>query len=337
VDQTQDTIKLKATAAAKSWTRFAVLYLAVFFIGSAAILLLILAIDPYDSGRFPSLRLVGIVDENPRTAVVSRGRDAQFKAAVVGNSHGQLLSPARLSQATGVRFVQLTVPGTGPREQFAVMRWFARHHARIGALVLVADLGWCTQDAKLPMVNPFPFWLYSESDLEYLSNIFSTRSLDLGFRRVMLALGWRTPSDPAGYWDYEAGRPWTFNPPIPEEQPPAASRFEREFSFPAILPLSSHVERLPARTPLIIVMAPIFFTELPRAGSEDAARLAQCKQALARLAAARPGSAFLDYLLDTPMTRDPKNFMDAAHYRADVAKRIEADIARALAAVPAAR
>jgi hypothetical protein len=123
---------MQAVSAA-GWRGFAALFLMVFVGGSALIGLLILAIDPYDSGRFPSLGLTGIVDQNPRTASVSRGRDARFNAAIIGNSHGQLLSPARLDEATGLRFVQLTVPGTRPREQTAILDWFVRHHARIGA------------------------------------------------------------------------------------------------------------------------------------------------------------------------------------------------------------
>ncbi len=328
---------VQAATAGKSWSRFVALFLAVFFGGSALLLLLILGVDPYDSGRLPSFGLVGIVDDNPRTASVSRGRDARFDAAIIGNSHGQLLSPARLDPVTGLHFVQLTVPGTGPREQFAVMSWFARHHARIGAIVLVADSGWCTQDATLPMSNPFPFWLYADGLGEYLANVFSTRALDLGYRRIVMALGLRRPSDPAGYWDYEAGKAWAFNPAIPVEAAPPAPTPDRRFEFPAIAQLSKRLENVPPAVPLIVVLPPVFFTELPRNGSADAARLSQCKEALARLVAGRPGSAFLDFLRDTPVARDPKNFMDAAHYRAGVAMLIEAEIAKVLAAARGAQ
>ncbi len=124
---------------------------------------LVILVDPYDSGRFGFIGIKGISDESPRTANASRGRDPQFNAAVFGNSTGQLLKPAELSRATGVRFVQLTVPGTGPREQIALLRWFVRHHARADALVIVTDPVWCTDDPALPILNPFPFWLYSDS------------------------------------------------------------------------------------------------------------------------------------------------------------------------------
>ncbi len=319
-----------AGSTSTTWPGFAGLFLAVFIGGSALVYALTLAVDPYDSGRLPSLGLRGIVDENPRTANVSRGRDPQFNSAIIGNSHGQLLSPARLDRATGLRFVQLTVPGTGPREQLAVLDWFARHHAKIGAIVLAADIGWCTQDAALPLSNPFPFWLYADGWLDYLANLFSIRSLDLGYRRILLALGLRSPTDPAGYWDYEAGHPWTFNPAIPTETAPVSAPVRQDFSFPAIAQLSGALGRLPPATPVVVVMPPVFFTELPRAGTSDAARLDQCKQALGRLAAERPHSAFLDFLQDTPVTRDPANFMDAGHYRAGVAMQIEAEIANAL-------
>ncbi len=267
-----------AAASAAGWRGFVALFLATFVGGSVLIVLLVLAVDPYDSGRFPSLGIVGIVDENPRTASVSRGRDARFNAAIVGNSHGQLLAPARIDRATGLRFVQLTVPGTGPREQVAILHWFVRHHARIGAIVIAVDRAWCTPDASPPMTNPFPFWLYGESDREYLANLFSIRSLDVGFRRVMLALGLRTPSDPAGYWDYETGHEWNFRPAIPNDAPGTVESMKKEFSFPAVALLADELNRLPGGVPVVVVMPPVFFTELPRPGSEDAARLDQCKQ-----------------------------------------------------------
>ena len=127
-----------------------------------------------------------------------------------------------------------------------------------------------------------------ESDSEYLANLFSIRSLDLGFRRVLLALGLRAPSDPAGYWDYETGHEWNFRPAIPDDAPAAAQSAAKDFSFPAVTLLADVLGRLPAGTPVVVVMPPVFFTELPRPGSEDAARLDQCKQAVAAAVAARP-------------------------------------------------
>ena len=82
-------------------------------LGCAVVFALVMAVDPYDSGRFGILGIEGISDESPRTANASRARDPQFNSAVFGNSTGQLLKPSELSRLTGARFVQLTVPGTG--------------------------------------------------------------------------------------------------------------------------------------------------------------------------------------------------------------------------------
>ena len=56
----------------------------------------------------------GVDDEAPLTANASRARDPQFDSAIIGNSTGQLLNPAELSQATGMRFVQLVGAGRRP-------------------------------------------------------------------------------------------------------------------------------------------------------------------------------------------------------------------------------
>ena len=51
------------------------------------------------------------------------------------------------------------------------------------------------------------------------------------------------------------------------------------------------------------------------------------ERAPARLAADTPRGGSLDYLVDSPMTCDQASFQDLDHYRAPVARRIEAEIA----------
>src|SRR4051812_12418261 len=87
--------------------RFLVTVVAVLALTLAFIIL----IDPYDSGRFPNLGIVGVSDTNQRTEYVSLGRSDKFNAAVFSDSHGQLLDPERLTQATALSFVQLSIPG----------------------------------------------------------------------------------------------------------------------------------------------------------------------------------------------------------------------------------
>src|SRR4051794_16438696 len=186
------------------WKRFAVLWLALVPGLVCAILAAAYAIDPYDTGRSTLLAKPGVRPQGPRTADASRGRDPAFDAAVIGNSHIQLISPERLKLATGLSFVQLSVPATRPKEQLLLIDWFVRHHARIGAIVIGADNFWCTGDPALPNEKPFPFWLYSRDRLEYTRGLLRYDILEEMPRRLAYMAS-RNPerARPDGYWDYE--------------------------------------------------------------------------------------------------------------------------------------
>ena len=312
----------------QAWGRWLATFVCMLALGACVIFALVILVDPYDSGHFGFLGIKGIRDESPRTANASRGRDPQFSAAVFGNSSGQLLKPTELSQATGMRFVQLTVPGTGPREQMVVLRWFVRHHPRADALVIVTDPVWCTDDPAIPIHSPFPFWLYSGSAIEYLGQLFSSRALGRLVRRVQLGLGLRTPSAPDGYWNYELLAHGEFRPaPPPNES--AATNVVNEPQFPAIEQLAGFIANV-SDIPVVLVMPPMIASNLPRPGTYEAGRLAACKAALARLVVGRPHSKFLDFRVDDPLTRDQKNFLDPIHYRALLARRMEHRIAESL-------
>jgi hypothetical protein len=334
------------------WRRFALLFVGVFagVVGIACAFIIL--VDPYDSGRFVSFGLrspydgttnlvadltggiptsgaaFGDTDTSQRTSNVALGRSLRFNAAIFGNSHGQLLSPQRLSRATGLNFVQLTVPGSNVREQLAMMHWFIAHHSDIGAMVLALDERWCVTDPALPLRTPFPFWLYSDSNLVYLANALSTRSLRDSIRRVAAAFGSSRTLDTAGYADYESGKAWSFRPgrPATADEFPTRDEF-RGLDFPGLVRLDAMLGEIPAATPVVIVMPPQFHTRLPPAGTPAAQFRDGCKERIAQRA--RHG-AFIDFLVDSEIARSPENFMDDEHYRSNIAEIVEADIAAAL-------
>ena len=127
-----------------------------------------------------------------------REREPRARSAIRFRRDRQFDRPAREAgralAADRHRFVQLTVPGTGPREQLAIMDFFVRQHPRIGALVVTADESWCARDPALPMQHPFPFWLYGESKLDFLGRLFSTRALRLAWQRLLVGAGLRQRS-----------------------------------------------------------------------------------------------------------------------------------------------
>ena len=149
------------------------------------------AVDPYDSGRFGWLGIDGVDDSNPLTANASRARDPQFDSAIFGNSTGQLLNPAELSQATGMRFVQLVAPGADPRGHLAILDFFLRNHPRIGALVFAVDDPWCSHTLPNLPANSFPFWLYRGSMFGYVGQMFTWSAIDRVFRRLTIGFGSR--------------------------------------------------------------------------------------------------------------------------------------------------
>ena len=307
-----------------AWRRFVMRFLVVFVAVLAATLAFVILIDPYDSGRFPDLGITGVSDTNQRTANVSLGRSDKFNAAIFSDSHGLLLDPDRLTQATGLSFVQLSTPGAFAPEQIALMHWFIRHHARIGALVLAADERWCSENPQ-PW-RSFPFWLYGDSDLRYLANSLNSRSAGAAFRRVEHAMGLLQPSHPRGYDDYEARRPADYKFDFPPLPPPASATAPVDLgarAFPAIDRLAAE---LPAGTPLVVVFPPVYIAVLPN-DPQSLAVLKECKARLARLATSTPHGGFLDYLIDSPIARDQASFQDIDHYRAPVARRIEQEIA----------
>jgi hypothetical protein len=321
---------IAAETSDRQWLHFSWLFLSIFFCTLAGIVMVLLLVDPFDSGRSPFSIVAGVYDRDPRIAGASLGRDPSFNSAVLGNSHGQALNPTRLSLATGLSFVQLTVPGTGPREQLTLLRWFVDHHASVSGIVLVVDDRWCVQDLNGPLQFSFPFWLYG-GFLDYLPHLLSPRAIDRAGRRLGLALGVYTRSDPTGFMDYEADRVWAFNP---ETSAPAATSQRGPVgqpAFPAIERLAAALADLPAAVPVVIVIPPVFYTSLPPLGSATAAQFAQCRTALSQLTGQRPRGVLLDFRVDNDATRDPTNFMDATHYRSEIARTIEKHIATALA------
>lgn len=319
-----------------AWRRYVLRLVAVFVATLAVVFVFIVAVDPYDSGRFPSIGLVGISDATQRTANVSLGRSQSFNAAIFGNSHGQLLDPARLTQQTGLSFVQLAIPGADAPEQLAMAHWFIRHHAKVGALVFATDSRWCVPDPH-PW-NWFPFWLYGDSDFEYLVNLLSTRAGGAAIRRIKSALHLVKPSDPRGYDDYERGIGPGYKFDFPTPPPPPAFDISAvdpaAYRFPAIDRLTVELATAPVAMPVVILFPPEHYSQLPR-DAATAAQLAACKARLARLASGAARRGFLDYFVDSPLARDGGNFDDLEHYRAPVARQLEADIARILTGEPA--
>jgi hypothetical protein len=299
-----------------------------------AVLAVLLALDPYDSGHFALLGEHGVPRFGQRLADAGLARSPAFNAAIIGNSTIQLIDPARVGAARGLVALSLAIPGTGPREQLAVARWFLRHHERPEprGLVFGIDASWCRADGKLPLLNPFPFWLYSESKLDYALHMMRLQSIDAAGRKLKLLFGKAAPAPSNGYDDYDAGRTWTaqgFAQRLEEEGDNGAADDPPDF---AALPLLARLlERLPRETGVVFVFPPRYYKALPAAGSIAARNLDLCKSNFETLAAARPQTHVIDFARPGDIATHDENFWDGIHYREPVARRMEGDIGRAFA------
>jgi hypothetical protein len=310
------------------WRRFAVLFLALFGGGIAFVYVALLVIDPYDTGRFPTFMRPGVVDSGQRTSNASHGRDPRFNAAVIGNSRGQMLDPAKLSALTGLSFVQLTTPASGPREQMTMLRYFMAYHRKIDAIILTVDERWCGHDQSLPIILPFPFWLY-RGNLEYLGHVLSTRALTFTARRIKMELGLVPADDARGYQDYETGHYRNFRPG-PLQPADAAVVAPLDTPFAGFELLDPVLAELPATTHVVFLMSPVYQVWLDELAPQMVADLPRCKAEVAERAAARPNTSFLDYFVESPISHDAENFMDTQHFRLNIARLLEARIAEEL-------
>jgi hypothetical protein len=336
-NETSVDLPISNSDSSPEWARSLAACVGTLGIGALLLLAFMIAVDPYDGGKFGLLGIDGVDDRNSLTAVASRARDASFDSAVIGNSTALLLDPAGLSRATGLRFVQLSVVGGSPREELAVLDFFLRNHRRVGALAIVTDPSWCVHDQTEPP-RPFPYWLYGKSSLAYAAHLFSWPALEHASQRLSIGLGWRKRNDPTGTFKSEdvwpAGLFQEINRPL--VPPPAATIAGRDI-LPEVSRLDDVVKKLPADVAVVLAVPPTFYTTVPQPGTGAAAEREACNAALSRIVAGRPHSNFINFRVDNAMTRERANFVDFIHYRPALAARMSEGIAASIDLGNAAR
>jgi hypothetical protein len=331
---------LPATASDRpdDWTRSLVACLGALVIGAVLLFAVMVAVDPYDSGKFGWLGIEGVDDRDPHTASASRVRDAQFDSAIIGNSTAQILNPAELSQATGLRFVQLYLTSGLPPQQLAVAGAFLRHHPKPGALVIVTDPLWCVYRRFNAADERFPYWLYDDGWLAYAARLLSWPAIEHASQRISIGLGWRKRREANGYYNYEdIWLPGVFRPVKPPWDVLPGAPIGGRDGFPEIEQLDAFVKRLPSDVPVVLVVPPAFHTTVAKPGTPAAAARQACSTALKQVVAGRPHSNFINYRLDNAMTRDPDNFADLVHYRPSLGRKVMEGITDSIRLGEAAR
>ena len=170
--------------------------------------------------------------------------------------------------------------------------------------MIVTDPAWCTDDPDLRVLNPFPFWLYSDSDSNISGGCSVRARWDAWCGGSRSGSACATPSAPDGFGI--TSRSATANSAREHARRSAGGGTTRRRDFPAhsaagdlLRQHSGHPGR--AGDAADDRQQPSA-TGQPRRG---AARQA-CKTALAGLVAGRPHSNFLDFRVDDALTRDQR-------------------------------
>jgi hypothetical protein len=321
------------------WTKLILGYFAWTLTLGLAVGGAIIGLDPYDTGRFAAFGDHGVPQFGQRLSFASLARNPEFNSAIIGNSTMQLLDPARISVADGDRVVSLAIPGTGPLEQLSVARWFMRHHEQPAARALIIGLDgrWCDTDQAPQLTNPFPFWLYSPDVTDYIVHVMQYQSLESAARKVRLLLGLVEPARADGYHDYDVGRSWdraSFQQRVGslgedgtagiEPKPAVAPTTD----FPAAALLRDFLKELPDAVRVVMVIPPQF---RPLSNGVEAVRSKHCEQTFGAFVGQRPRTLLLNFLARDALTQRDEDYWDTLHFRAPIARVMEAEIAAALA------
>jgi hypothetical protein len=327
---------LRPPAPDRDWRGFVAAVLIAVACLVAGYIGLAIVLDPYETGRSTLLTRMAVRPQGPRTGVVLRGRNPAYNGAVIGNSHIQLVEPAALSRATGIPFVQLSVPATGPSEQFAILDWFLRHHPHPDAIVLSADSFWCADDASFSSEHPFPYWLIEDWPA-YLRGLLRFAAAE----ETVVRLGWlfdprRKSAAADGWWNYEndyLAQGFGRDPALvarldhrvgPDPDPHHGGPFPIAGRFRAAL------ARIPATTPVVLVFPPIYAAAEAQPGSRRAQASEACRAAIRTEFAEHSLGAVVDWRNGRPQSSDASLFFDQTHYRLPVGQAVTGEIAAAI-------
>jgi hypothetical protein len=319
----------------RSWRRLLALYAGGVAVIGLVTAVLLLAFDPYDTGRFSVVSVDAVPDFGPRMTAASLGREPEMDTAIIGNSTIQLVDPVRVGAASGRHVVSLTIPGTGPLEQLTVAAYFLRHHPGTAhGLVIGIDGTWCRAQGRLDFFNPFPSWLYSEHRLDYVLAMMRLKTFNDVKLKVMLWLGRARPARHDGYSDFEIGRAWDAEAARARLTQSAADAAVPDLDaapddVAAVPLLRDFLAKVPAEVSVVLVLPPRYHDPEVAPAAAAAARQQGCTGAFRQLAQSRRNTSLLDFLSQRHVAGGDE-FWDVIHYRGAVVRQMEPAIAAAL-------
>ena len=326
-----------------SWRTF-LLYLCTSCVAAlVAVAIFIAIMDPHDHLFFsPNFRRAPI-NTNQRFSYPALARSPRFDSLVIGTSTIRLLQPTLLNESFGGRFANLAMNSATAYEQRKIHDLFMRHHHNTKTFLLGIDKVWCAAEGSAERYThrPFPEWLYDENRWNDLPHMLNSATLEQAVRQLQYQLGKREPR--YGFDGYRH-----FLPPLEEYELPRARQHiygadgsvrertgpavqigdevRRGWPFPALQDLQRMLVALPASTNKVLVFVPyhLYIQALPStlAGQQ----MMECKRRIGAFAHKLPNTTVLDFMVDSTVTREDRNYWDSLHYTQAIADQLVRDI-----------
>jgi hypothetical protein len=275
------------------------------------------------------------ISTNARFSFPALARSRAFDSVILGTSTSRMLRPAVLDGLFGARFANLAMNSATAWEQSSMLVLFARHHPAPKVVMVGLDAAWCTRTPLRTSGRPFPAWMYEGSPwrgYREMANLYALQeaanqfAVVVGLKRRRYGLDGYTSFLPDDSRYDRARVAATFAQWGDAPNDPAVP-----VTLPALAMLADGLAALPPATRKLLVFMPSEIGQHGVPGSDAAAMLAGCKQAVSDIAAATPGTVVVDFQIDSPITRSRDNYWDPLHYRITVADRLMQDIAAAAA------
>ena len=175
------------------WRAFVRLFAAAL-IGLVALLYAFtFALDPFGIRARPGHPPAPLMDINQRYMYPQLIRSGLFDGAIFGTSTVRLIDPQKLGPAFGAHVANFGMNAATPWEQVQLADLFLRHVPEPKLMVFGLDHTWCAADITNPekrfTFRSFPPWLYGESRLAMLPQVFNLKSLEIAGRVLSNRLG----------------------------------------------------------------------------------------------------------------------------------------------------
>lgn len=320
-----------------AWQRFLRLLLLCAALPAAVTYAFIALVDPWGMLPLSPPLPRETVTTNQRFSYPMIARDPRFDSIVVGTSTSRLLRPALLDELFGGRFANLSMNSGTAWEQSQLLALFIRSHAAPRMVMVGLDKEWCESGPLRRLTpRPFPDWMYGHNLWRGYTEIMNPYAAEEAGKQALAMLRLAKPRyGRDGFADflpndsrYDAAR--VAPSLVPPPHSPAAA-VTPGFAFPQHALLSERLAALPATTRVLLFLAPYHVSLQPPSGTLDAQRMEACRAGLTRIARARPGTALVDFMIPSPITREDTNYWDPQHYRIGIADRLARGLADAAA------